>query len=481
MTIKYLGSRRISGLSTDVGDPPTFSDPMTSAWANIEGSNVVVGSGLLNYDQGTSDHGAYKDTGSSLSNTFVSRFKWNVDALSEGSDNANNEVNICISSNVGDNGTYNDAVGLMLRVDSGQTTLLFGIWDNATPAVVTPTVNATIVEPLTTGVYYVEIVRRSNRVFILRIYTDSDYTTLLYSSSLTNSADLVALRYLKVMTNNEPDADSTNNGSIDDWNIYDAKTSLSPYPTNVETDTIFIDTDVRRWFNGTGWGDKSMYESFNPLTVVGKQHFVEWFSGKQPDTNIWGFGNQDGSSGNLASMADEIDGGIKLLSGSGTNQALYMSFMTGTSLTGSDNGTVTTIPFKPFSSVGSVMISVWKKTTTSSGYTAGGLCQQGRGDIAGNNLAVSWGGTLTSTTHFYLRTSNSGGSQTEVNSTVSQDTNFHTHKIEMKSSSVGFSLDGGTAVTSTGNIPSSTGLAPMFSINKASQTMQIRYCEVYNT
>ena len=225
----------------------------------------------------------------------------------------------------------------------------------------------------------------------------------------------------------------------------------------------------------------SLYEQLFPLTTVMKQRVVENFSGDAPDTDRWGFGNQDGSSGNLASMSDEVDGGIKLLSGSGTNQALYMSFMTGTSLTGSDNGTVTTIPFKPFSSVGSVMISVWKKTTTSSGYTAGGLCQDGRGDIAGANLAVSWGGTLTGTTHFYLRTSNSSSSQTQVNSTVSQDTNFHTHKIEMKSSSVDFSLDGGTAVTSTGNIPSSTGLAPMFSVNKSTQTMQIRYCEVYNT
>ena len=33
--------------------------------------------------------------------------------------------------------------------------------------------------------------------------------------------------------------------------------STDTKPTNVETNTIFIetDTDVRRWFDGTGWGE----------------------------------------------------------------------------------------------------------------------------------------------------------------------------------------------------------------------------------
>ena len=202
----------------------------------------------------------------------------------------------------------------------------------------------------------------------------------------------------------------------------------------------------------------SIYDQLNAHGTIAKQRFVENFSGDAPDVDRWGFGHQDASSGNLASMADEA----------------------GTATDGSGTG-VATIPFRQFSSQGAVMISVWKRGSTGAGYIAGGLCEQGRADIAGNNLAVSWCGTLTNTDHFYLRTSNSGGSQTETSSTVSQDSNFHTHKIETKNGSVDFSLDGATAVTSTGNVPSLTRVAPLFSVNKASQNMQVRYCEVYNT
>ena len=108
----------------------------------------------------------------------------------------------------------------------------------------------------------------------------------------------------------------------------------------------------------------SLYEQLFPLTTVMKQRVVENFSGDAPDVDRWGFGNQDGTTGNLASMADSVDGGLKLTCGtSAGGQSLWMSFMTGTSLTGSDNGTVTTIPFKPYSSTGAVMISVWKITS----------------------------------------------------------------------------------------------------------------------
>ena len=224
----------------------------------------------------------------------------------------------------------------------------------------------------------------------------------------------------------------------------------------------------------------SIYDQLNAYGTVAKQRFVENFSGDAPDVDRWGFGHQDASSGNLASMADEADGGLKMTTGTGTNQGLYISYMSGTATDGSGTG-VATIPFRQFSSQGAVMISVWKRGSTGAGYIAGGLCEQGRADIAGNNLAVSWCGTLTNTDHFYLRTSNSGGSQTETSSTVSQDSNFHTHKIETKNGSVDFSLDGATAVTSTGNVPSLTRVAPLFSVNKASQNMQVRYCEVYNT
>ena len=69
----------------------------------------------------------------------------------------------------------------------------------------------------------------------------------------------------------------------------------------------------------------SLYEQLYPLTTVAGQRFVDYFSGNVPDTKRWGFGNQDSSSGNLASMDDTVNGGLKLTTGSAaSNQAIYM-------------------------------------------------------------------------------------------------------------------------------------------------------------
>ena len=219
----------------------------------------------------------------------------------------------------------------------------------------------------------------------------------------------------------------------------------------------------------------SMYESFNDLTTVNNQHFVEWFTGNALNTDIWGIGYQDSETGNTWNMADETDGGIKLQCGTAaTNQAIYMSFMSGTS-----NGTVTTIPKKPFAHNGSVMIAVWKLgSITSAGWAGGGLAQDGRGDVAGANMAYAYGGSYES--KFELRTSNNSSSQTDTASTVNDDTDWHTHKIECKSSTVDYVIDGLTAVTSSTNLPTAK-MAPIFNAHKSGSSTQIRYVECYNT
>ena len=204
-------------------------------------------------------------------------------------------------------------------------------------------------------------------------------------------------------------------------------------------------------------------------------HLVEWFSGNALNTDRWGIGYQDSETGNTWNMADEIDGGIKLQCGtSATNQAIYMSFMSGTS-----NGTVTTIPKKPFAHNGSVMIAVWKLgSITSAGWAGGGLAQDGRGDVAGANMAYAYGGSYES--KFTLRTSNNSSSQTDTASTVNDDTGWHTHKIECKSSTVDYVIDGLTAVTSSTNLPTAK-MAPIFNSHRSGSSTQIRYVECYNT
>lgn len=219
----------------------------------------------------------------------------------------------------------------------------------------------------------------------------------------------------------------------------------------------------------------SLYEQLQAFTSVQKQRFVENFSGDTLDTDRWGIGFQDDSTGNTWNMADEVDGGLKLQCGTAaTNQALYMSFMSGTS-----NGTVTTIPVKPFAHDGSVMISVWKLNSITSHATAGGgLAQDGRGDVAGANMAYVHGGT--SSAKFSLRTSNNSGQQEETPSSVNDDTDWHTHKIECKSSTVDYSIDGLLSVTADDKLPEAK-MAPIFNSHKSGSSMQVRYVECYNT
>jgi len=198
-------------------------------WTNIEGTNVGVSGGVLAYNAGAGagDDGAYRDYGSVVSETFVWRFTWNATNISKGSHSANNEVNFGISSNTLDNGSNNDAVGILLRVDSNNKQLNAGIWKNDPPDSTAP-VN-TALEPSTfaDGVYYVEIVRQSNRVFTITLYSDSSFSTSAYTTTLTNNSDLDDLRYFKVTTDHETSADSVNNGSLDNFEFYNGVTSVN--------------------------------------------------------------------------------------------------------------------------------------------------------------------------------------------------------------------------------------------------------------
>ena len=240
----------------------------------------------------------------------------------------------------------------------------------------------------------------------------------------------------------------------------------------------------------------SLYEQLYPLTTVAGQRFVDDFSGNTPDTKRWGFGNQDSSSGNVASMSDEVNGGLKLATGTAANnQAIYMSFMSGTSLTGSDNGTMTTIPIRPFSSGLCNMIATvrFNSTVGQRGNQCVGFSESGRGDCAGDNMALFY--HHYSNSYFKLRTSNSGGSQNDTVSDIAADTNWHTIKIlsnftaDPTPAGTGVSLiiDGVLKATNTSAIGYfSENVAPIFSTQSsaalsASSTANIAYMEAWNT
>jgi len=209
----------------------------------------------------------------------------------------------------------------------------------------------------------------------------------------------------------------------------------------------------------------SVYEMFNPLTDVRKQHFWDWFSGKSIDSR-WTYNNVD-SSADSSAMSDTVDGGYELITGTPTAARCAINF--------NDK--------RQYSHSGSVIIGVIKGSTTSNMGTGIGLAD-------GEDLALSgdmaWGGmetALETGSKFLIRTADgSSGSNTETN--VSIDTNFHSNKIELDGSNAKYTLDGVLKVTKDTNLPD-TKLQPTFyAIHRTTGgTVSgfIRYCEAYNT
>ena len=198
-----------------------FSDDFAvNNWTNIEGTNVVVTGGVLTYDANAGEVASeYRDYGSVLPDQFVTRFKWNIDTTSNGASGSDNDVMITISSNTSGMATVQDAVGFGLRTDSVQTALRTHIWDNQA---LTDNGGQTtqLVDPVTQNVLYCEIIRHSNRIFRFNVFSDSNFSDLLWTDRLVNSADLLDLRYLKVGANDEA-GDSSNDGSVDNWEFWE--------------------------------------------------------------------------------------------------------------------------------------------------------------------------------------------------------------------------------------------------------------------
>lgn len=207
----------------------------------------------------------------------------------------------------------------------------------------------------------------------------------------------------------------------------------------------------------------SMYESFNPLTTVNKQHFVEWFSGDALDS-IWTFSQIIGAGGTQA-MSDTIDGGLTITAGtSGTTRFTEIDF----------NG------INNYSQTSSVVIIVAKVSATTNGGGRWGLNLIA---TTANSHRVGMGVDSDLSTTDYMILTSDGTSLTSSAATFALDTNYHSHKAEMKSASCEYTIDGVLEVTKTTNLPT-VALQPMVTTlgrNSTNKTTNVIYVEVYNT
>ena len=225
---------------------------------------------------------------------------------------------------------------------------------------------------------------------------------------------------------------------------------------------------------------KSIYDQLNASGTVAKQRVVETFSGDALDTDRWSTGRDSYNTGiPTFAMSDEVDGGFKV-----TAEANILNSSAAVGSASSYGGN----NIRQFAHNGSVYIDVFKQNTVSSGHKviAHGLKETMAGDGAGANACLWGSGVNMNTSYFMSRTCASNQSQTDVASDVAYDQNWHNYKIETKSASVEFTLDGvlKTNNTTTTNIPASK-MAPTNGVQGTSDSTapsySIKYVECYNT
>ena len=199
-----------------------------------------------------------------------------------------------------------------------------------------------------------------------------------------------------------------------------------------------------------------------------KQHFVEWFSGKSLPS-YWTVFNYSGT--NTFAMSDEVNGGLKITTGTGGDNRGLIRFQDASSNA-----------IRQYSSTASVCISVFKRVTgdtrTWSGFTSG------TGDQAvnsGNNAAI----TDESSQTYKRAISSDGSALSGIVTTVPIDTSYHSAKVEMRSSDFQATIDGSLQVTKSTNLPSGVArVEPVFgnwSIASSAKVGHITYMEAYNT
>jgi|TARA_R110000851_G_scaffold139576_1_gene276689 hypothetical protein len=198
-----------------------------------------------------------------------------------------------------------------------------------------------------------------------------------------------------------------------------------------------------------------------------KQHFIEWFSGKQKPS-YWSIGAYQDTV--QVVMEDVIDGGLSM----NTNH-----FGSPSSL---DSGGIDFGNKRQYSATGSVSIIVMKrKSTATSTMAEGGLFNNFASAQFKHSSAIR---DNSASTNKQLST-NDGTTTSTLDSTVAVDALFHAYKIENGQSNNKLTIDGVLEITKESNPPALI-MQPFIAGTTVSGTTVahdtvVRYMECYNT
>ena len=270
--------------------------------------------------------------------------------------------------------------------------------------------------------------------------------------------------------------------------------------TKLVEGSTFEETDTgRRYFlRSSAWTERAtadnLYEQMHDYSSPAKQHFFEFF---------WDIQNPYGSTGNAQSMpvhsrwkGNNLSGTNTFIFGGGNSDWSDHNEGGGLALVGAQaNANQLNIGFndiRPFDSKGSVYIGICKRfdnwqCNKAITFRMGGIDDHDwsfdGGSAVDHALAIADKDNHYQGFYSLVTGNSSGGGTARTDFPI--DFATHVHKVECKSSTVEYSIDGTLAVTESGStIPAQTGFQPTFSYRSAEggfMAVTLKYMECYNT
>ena len=269
MTINYLDSKRLQGLSTDIVETPTQSFDFSSStgWTQT-GSNINISGGKLNWigDRTVSNNAISYDLGSSANaNSWVLDFNITLTNYSAGSATYTHRLGIMLSS-LGSSSSSNiqrQFIGcdLTWRTDESSTYRRFYAkddnnntqkWGDNAPAN-TPDDSTAHNFPVQGQTYNIKIIKLTSTTYKVEIINTANSAIF---DTLTGICSSTGLQHILIQNySDDTDGNPAFDGTIDDMKFYNGVSSLTSKPTNVQTNSIFeqTDTNTRHWYDGTNW------------------------------------------------------------------------------------------------------------------------------------------------------------------------------------------------------------------------------------
>ena len=208
----------------------TFDDDFSTdkGWVSSGAQAKIDSSGYLLFDDDSdgSAHKIYYDIGNILSDTkWLWRFKLTTNTFSMNTDPTPQIVHMRISNKTDhrDSATE-DAIGMSFRTSDGNQEYIRTTYSDG----ITFGTTSNFSTDMATGTHYVQITRDSSTQFTVKLYSDSSYSSLVESNSVTIPSTITDLRYLKI---DNMTSDGTSNGRmifhIDDLEVYSGVNSIS--------------------------------------------------------------------------------------------------------------------------------------------------------------------------------------------------------------------------------------------------------------